>query len=174
MLRTERLLLRAVTLEDAADVMNIRNHETVNKYIHGRTLLNNVTESKARLITLINNQANNEVIMWCICTKDNPENVMGSIVYWNIAPEQDTAEIGYELHPEYHNIGYMGEAMQQVLAYGIETMQLKKIVAYTHRDNIASIKLLKNNGFERDLMLEKQHIGKTEPETQAIYALIIK
>lgn len=173
-LETERLLLRAVTINDAANIMAIRNHATVNKYIHGRAPLKNIEESKARIVNILNEQQQKKVILWCICLKEEPQNMLGSIVFWNIEPENDLAEIGYELHPEHHNKGIMSESVKKILVYGKEIMRLKKITAYTHKNNLASIRMLQSNDFQRDFGLENIFVGKTEPETQTIYTLNVK
>ena len=61
---------------------------------------------------------------------------------WNFSSDRKTAELGYDLLPEFFNKGIMSEALQQVILFGQETLKLNTIEAYTHQDNSNSIKLL--------------------------------
>ena len=73
--------------------------------------------------------------------------MMGSICLWNFSDDLKTGEVGYDLHPNYQNMGMMTEAMREVIRYGFEDLKLNQITAYTHYSNTNSIKLLKKNGF---------------------------
>ncbi|MGE4351073.1 MAG: GNAT family N-acetyltransferase [Bdellovibrionales bacterium] len=57
------------------------------------------------------------------------------------------AEVGYWLGKPYWGQGYLQEALPVVLAFGFQTLNLKKIVATTNTDNQRSQKLLKKMGF---------------------------
>ena len=57
------------------------------------------------------------------------------------------AEIGYELHPDEHKKGFMNESCEAVLNFGLHTINLKTIEAFTHKDNEASKALLKKHQF---------------------------
>lgn len=44
-------------------------------------------------------------------------------------------------------MGFMNEAINSILIYGFDVLQLSMITAYTHKDNIASKKILLKHGF---------------------------
>ncbi|NNG27857.1 MAG: GNAT family N-acetyltransferase, partial [Ignavibacteriaceae bacterium] len=44
--------------------------------------------------------------------------------------------------------GIMNEALEKILEFGIKTIALASIEAYTHKENMNSIKLLKKHNFE--------------------------
>ena len=52
--------------------------------------------------------------------------------------DQKTAEIGYDLHPQFHKKGIMTEALSCILNYGFKNLELENIEAYTHKENKAS------------------------------------
>ncbi len=54
---------------------------------------------------------------------------------------------GYELARDCHGQGYMREALEVVLAYGFDEMQLHRIQAEAHGSNAASIGLAQRMGF---------------------------
>ena len=98
-------------------------------------------------ISKINNLIKeNEWIYWCIALKENPE-VIGTISLWQFSEDKTIAEVGYDLHPDYHQKGIMTEALNCIVNYGFNTLNLKEIEAFTHRNNEASKKILVKNKF---------------------------
>ena len=97
--------------------------------------------------------------------------MLGSICYWNIAPQADKAEIGYEMHPDYYGKGVMQEAMQRVIQYAFSEMNVKTIEAFPVKDNIKSIQLLERNHFVRDYDIDKYKLPETETQNTAVYML---
>ncbi len=88
---------------------------------------------------------------------------------WNISVSDSKAETGYTLHPEFEGKGYMHEALTEVIDFGFKSMKLKAIEAYTHMDNIRSIKLLARNRFQQDVTHKLKEGGK-----DVIYRLTAK
>ena len=112
--------------------------------------------------------AKREGMYWGIHLKDDHK-VVGAICYWNIIEEKQCADIGYELHPCFQGKGIMQEAIEKVISFGFENMQLEMITAFTHFDNKNSIKLLKKNKFIRNEKLEQEM--KPDLGTCIIYTL---
>lgn len=146
-LTTERLLLRQLNADDENEIFMLRSDERVNKYL-SRQKTNSVEEAREFITKINDGIKNNESLYWGITFKENPV-VVGTICLWNISKENDMAEIGYELIPEYHGKGIMQEAMTKVIEFGFENMKLKAIEAYTHPNNDSSIKLLEKNNFKK-------------------------
>ena len=80
-----------------------------------------------------------------------------------------SAEIGYELKTACQGKGLMQEAMTAVISFGWQTMGLRKITAFTHRENKRSLQLLKKFNFSRDEALERESVDKTSDHV--IYSL---
>lgn len=144
-IHTDRLILRRLAVADAAGLFWIRTHPVVLRYTN-MAVHQNVAETEAYIKQILQNEANGKAIMWAIALKDTSE-LVGTICYWNIEPENDRAEIGYILHPGRHGKGLMGEAVSAIITYGFNEMKLNTIVADLHAENIASVKLLKRRGF---------------------------
>jgi ribosomal-protein-alanine N-acetyltransferase len=110
---TERLQLRLLQQDDAEVVYALRSNPIVGKYII-RPLCANILTAEAFVAKTINSIEKGAVIIWAIILK--AENKMiGSICFWNFSEDRKTAELGYDLLPEYHNKGIMSEAFQAVL-----------------------------------------------------------
>lgn len=54
-------------------------------------------------------------------------------MFYNIDKETAVAEIGYELLPAHQGQGVMYEALQRVIAFGFNTLQLKQIKAEVNK-----------------------------------------
>ena len=167
-LNTERLVLRQLTIADAVAITDLRNNEIVNQYL-GRPKTTTADEALLFIDKITQGINNNESMYWVIALKEN-NHLIGTICLWNIVPKEDTAEIGYELHPNFHGKGIMQEAMQAVIDFGFNTMQLKIITAFTAAANIASIKSLEKNNFKLDVA-GKFSLQDEEMEGNLIYVL---
>ena len=97
---------------------------------------------------------------------------MGLICLWNIEKENDLAEVGYSLHHAYFGKGIMNEVLARVVKFGFEEVKLKRIDAYTNKNNTASLKLLEKNKFVRNLAFEQEYEDKEEMEYNTIYTRI--
>lgn len=151
-LLTERLILRQLDIGDAQAIFDLRTDERVNQFLDRPKP--EAMEDVRKFIEKILEGISKKVSMyWVIALKNDPK-MIGSILFWNISPENERAEIGYELHPDFQGKGIMQEALSAVVDYGFEKMGLKTILAYSHAHNVRSISILERNSFERQPDLE--------------------
>lgn len=74
--------------------------------------------------------------------------MIGGIMVKGEPNEQGEVEIGYGINPLYQNRGYMTEAVSALNNWIFTNKEVKCIVAETDRTNIASHRVLINNGFQ--------------------------
>ena len=151
-LSTERLQLRKLEITDADQVFSLRSNEIVNQYL-GRTPANSVKDAEAFIKRINSADSNNQSFYWAICFHNERE-LMGTICLWNLSEKENKCEVGYELLPQFHGQGIMQEAFLAVLKFAFEVLQLNTIEAWTVAQNENSIKILKRNGFKRNIELE--------------------
>tara|TARA_R110002126_G_scaffold277373_2_gene423198 strand:- start:3555 stop:4082 length:528 start_codon:yes stop_codon:yes gene_type:complete len=144
-LETERLTLRALDLNDAKAIFGLRTNKEVNEFIDRRTP-KNLSEARAFIDRITTLTENNKGVFWVIELKSSNQ-LLGTIGLRNFEDEDDYAEIGYELDPDYQERGYMSEAFEPVLNFGFQNLDLKTIEAFTHKNNVASIALLEKLNF---------------------------
>jgi ribosomal-protein-alanine N-acetyltransferase len=145
-LETERLVLRQQTADDAYEVFRLRSDAEVNKHLdrpRAHTIEDAVKHIE-RITGLLNNK---EWIGWGITLKDDPK-LIGGIGVWKFSHEENIADIGYELLPAYHRKGIVKEAMKKIIEFARETMKVKKLTATTVAENLASVAVLRNFGFQ--------------------------
>jgi ribosomal-protein-alanine N-acetyltransferase len=165
-LTTERLVLRKLIPEDAPQILFLRSDEDVNKFIKRKPMSS--LELAKQFIEDRNKDISQKIIYyWGITLKNNPQ-LIGTICFWNLSDNKTYAEIGYDLMPEFQHKGIMNEAFKEVILFGIETLKLHKIEAYTQYKNESSIKLLLKNKF----ILQKDKREEGFPDNR-IYLLEI-
>ena len=147
-LETERLTLRELNLNDAKAIFGLRTNKEVNEFID-RKVPRNLSEARAFIDRISKLAENNKGVFWVIESKNNHQ-LVGTIGLRNFEDEEDYAEIGYEIHPDYQQRGYMDETFDEILNYGFKNLELKTIEAFTHKDNEASIALLEKQNFVFD------------------------
>ena len=154
-INTERLVLRKLNTNDSEIVFSLRSSKEVTKYID-RPLYKDKEEAMFFLNKTIKSINNNEVIVWTIRSKDSliP---LGTICFWNFSEDRKTAEVGYDILPEFQNNGFMNEALKKVIGFGFNELDLTTIEAFTSKYNNGSIRLLEKNQFV--LQKERKDIG---------------
>lgn len=144
-LSTERLILRRLVPEDDKAIARLRSDERVNRYLE-RPPTTNLKEAGHFIEKINASIENRESFYWAITLKEE-QALLGTICYWNLEPENDRAEIGYELHPDAQGQGIMQEAITCVIQFGFEQLKLNSITACSRSDNLKSVRLLEKNKF---------------------------
>lgn len=168
-IETERLLLRAVTMDDCEAMFFLRSNEEVTKHFN-RDPDTDIEATRAKMEEILQNQEKNEAVFWVIALKEDPETMIGNIGYWRIEAQHHRAEIGYLLHPAHWKKGIMKEALKAVLDYAFNTMKLHSIEANINPDNIASAALLERCGFVREAYFKENYFHNGVYYDSAIYS----
>jgi ribosomal-protein-alanine N-acetyltransferase len=147
-LTTERLVLRQLEATDDKDIFSHRSDERVNAYLEDFRHTS-IEQTQAFINRIQKEVANNKTILWVITQKGHNK-FLGTICLWNISKNDNKAETGYTLDPIFQRMGYMNEALVEIIDFGFNKMKLKTIEAYTHKDNESSIRLLLKNKFKLD------------------------
>ena len=169
-LETERLLLRQLCNDDAADVFIMRSDREVMRYIP-RPLAVTVDDALA-VIQMVNDFIDKgEKINWGITTKSTGK-VIGMIGFVNMKPQHFRAEVGYSLSRVWHRQGVMREALACVLKYGFEQLNLHSVEAITDAENIASGSLLLATGFVQEAFFKEDFYFNGEFRNSNHYGLL--
>lgn len=149
---TERLVLRKETLADAEDLYRylgcepeIIRYTDWNPYGSMDSTLEKIAED-------IKNYSVPGHYAWIITKNGEP---IGTIGAYDYKPGQSIIEVGYSIFKPYWGKGYATEALKAVVNYLLLEENIRKICAWSHKDNLASIKVLKKAGF-----IEKEMDGE--------------
>lgn len=157
-LETERLILKEINESYVEDILRIRSNEVINQFVKRNSPKNNY-DALQFILTIKKNTRNNQTVYLGISLKHQPD-LIGTICLWNFAEDRKTAEVGYELLPEYHRKGIMSEALEAVLKLGFNQLQLQEVVAMTHKFNESSKNLLLKHHF----VLEEERKDEDFPD----------
>jgi ribosomal-protein-alanine N-acetyltransferase len=172
-LKTQRLLLRQVSANDAEAIFSLRSNDEVMKYIPRPYL--KTKEDALELIAMFDDKIENGIgINWGIYFIDEPQKLLGIIGYYRMKPEHYRAEVGYMLFPEYNGKGIVSEALQKVIEYGFKEMKLHSIEAVLDPENIGSEKVLLKNGFVKEAHLIENEFYEGRFLDSMIYSLLNK
>lgn len=143
-LRTERLILREITEEDAAsyeenfatyDVISELNRAVPWPYPKGGVL--------EYIRTEILHKQGTEAYTWGIVLKDNPNEIIGTIGLWkNGTPENR----GFWLAKKFWGQGIMTEAVTPVMNYAFDVLGFEKLVFANAAGNNRSRRIKEKTG----------------------------
>lgn len=153
-IKTERLNLRRLRLEDSSDLVDYFANKKVCKYLNWDGPKN--LDKGFEIINIWNRQfSNGELIKFAIALKDS-DKVIGTISLTNF--KENKADISYELNEDYWRQGIMSEAINAVVSFAFEKLNLVRIQGFVRDENIASKELLKKLNFKEEGLLRKYEL----------------
>lgn len=98
---------------------------------------------------------------------------LGDVAFHNWYPEHRRSEIGYMLfHEQDKKQGFMFEAVQRILQYGFEEMNLNRVEACIGPNNTASKALILKLGFTQEGWLRQHYNKDGELQDSILYSLL--
>lgn len=156
-LETERLILRKLTTDDAAFILDILNQPSFIKNIGDREVRTLDESHKFILERYINSYERLGYGVYLTLLKENqtPIGICGLIKRDGL----EHADIGYAFLPQYWSKGYASESASAVLDYAKTALGMKRILGITTSDNTGSARVLEKIGlkFERMVKLPKDN-----------------
>lgn len=169
-LETERLVLRQVTKEDAKSMLTYLSQEEVTKHI-GLAPFKTVNEALDEISWYESIVEKKTGIRWGITLKQQGE-MIGSCGFLNMASKHFRSEIGIELSKDYWGKGIASEAIEAVVTYGFEKMNLQRIEALIEPLNLSSQKLFERQGFVREGLLRNYEYTNGKFDNLFMYSLL--
>jgi RimJ/RimL family protein N-acetyltransferase len=152
---TDRLILRRLTTEDAAFILDLLNQPSFLKFIGDRGVR---TLDEAREYILKGPIASYErygfgLYLTLVKESEIPIGICGLVKRETL----EDPDVGFAFLPQFWLKGYAFESASAVLAYGKNTLGLKRIVGVTSSENDGSIRTLEKLGlrFERMVRLSE-------------------
>lgn len=144
-LEDKSLLLREVKEEDAEDILELYSEKDISLYDKSPYI--NDLEDALRFISEIKSSYyHKKRIDWAIIIK-NSNKLVGLIAIHSINSMIYTAEVGYLMNKKYRNQGIITEALNMLITFLFENIDIHSLKATVHVENIASIKVCKKVGF---------------------------
>jgi ribosomal-protein-alanine N-acetyltransferase len=172
-LQTQRLFLRELQEQDApACYRQLTDPQVCQYYGNPESVERKSEQSVQRAIAQANSHFQRKnMIVWGLCLQAPDTPVIGRIALQDFH-NQTIAELAYWLARPYWGVGLMSEALQAVLQFGFETLELHRIWATTDPRNLPSCRLLARNGLVREGVLRQATYRNDGWADSAIYAVL--
>ncbi|MBT2757649.1 GNAT family N-acetyltransferase [Mesobacillus foraminis] len=169
-LETKRLVLREVTTEDSNSLLKYLSDEEVMKY-YGLDPFQSINDALDEISWYQSIQKNKTGIRWGITLKDQGA-VIGSCGFHNSVSQHFRTEIGFELSKEHWGKGIAFEAVQAIISYGFEQLDLQRIEALIEPPNSSSQRLVEKLGFIREGLLRNYEFTCGKFDDLYMYSLL--
>jgi ribosomal-protein-alanine N-acetyltransferase len=155
-LRTERLKLRRMTLDDAANMFVYASDRNVTRYTSWQPH-RGIEDAQAQLARVVARYERGEVAGWGVEFRADGR-FIGTAGYMRWDVDNRCAEVGYALSRAYWGQGLMTEALRAIVAFGFEQMQLNRIEAHCDADNIGSYRVMEKVGMQYEGTLRQRYL----------------
>jgi RimJ/RimL family protein N-acetyltransferase len=174
-LLTERLVLRVMTRDDVDDIYTYQSREDVCRYLpfEPRTR-EEVVEKVAKFSSALTLASDNDFWQLAIERADAPGQVIGDLYFSLRSTVNQTAEIGWTLHPEHSGNGYMTEAARTMLGIAFADLRLHRVMANIDPRNHSSAALCKRLGMREEAYFVEDMWFKGEWGDTGIYAILAR
>lgn len=169
-LQTDRLLLRALSMDDAEDVFNYGSNPHVSQYVTWNTH-RSIEDTQEFIKFALERYQNKQVAPWGMEYKETGK-LIGTIDFISWNQKHKTAEIGYVLSEDYWSKGLTTEAAKAVIDYGFSNMDLARIQARCFVQNVGSSRVMEKAGMTFEGIIRKGMYVRGKHEDLKLYAIL--
>ncbi len=157
-LETERLVLREMKKSDFNDVYEYSSNPQTSEYLLWE-VHRSPEYTKEFVDYVISKYKSGEYNDWALVYKPD-DKMIGTCGFTKIDQENNVAEIGYVINPNYWNMGIATEAAEAVIDFAFNKMGMNRVEAKFMYGNDASLSVMKKlgmkfEGYHRDMLLVK-------------------
>lgn len=169
---TERLELKWPELIDAKELFEMRSDSNFTKFL-ARYPMKDISEAEDYIQNIHDGFKTEKGLSWKICQKGSYI-LIGYIGFWAIDYTHFKTEIGYGIHPNFQQQGFLTEALNAMVSYIFNQLGLHSIQANADVENIATIRLLEKCGFEKQAHFKENYFFDGQFLDSAIYCRVNK
>ena len=170
LLNTKRMRLRELTEAVVDALYRIFSHPQVARY-WGAPALANRDAAAALLAEIQENFRKRTSMKWGVAELETDQ-IIGTVTLFNLNFDNKRAEIGYGLDYNYWRKGYVTEALDALLSYAFDVLQLHRLEADVDPRNLGSIRTLEKMGFQREGLMRERWQVNGEIQDALFYGLL--
>lgn len=168
-IETERLLIQKLDSQTMNQIFELNNDDEIKKILG----ISEEEFARQKKINQSGYESYNQKMMNFKIVEKQSNRIIGNCGFHTWNPQHHRAEVGYALNSdEFKNKGYMKEALEKVIEYGFQAMQLNRIEALIDENNTPSKKLLDHFGFNREGNLRGHYLVDGIFEDSVLYSLL--
>ncbi|RUS47940.1 GNAT family N-acetyltransferase [Cohnella sp. AR92] len=169
-LETDRILLRPITRSDVDDMYEYCSVPEVSRYTTW-DYHRNKDDTKGFIDFVRKRYEEEKVGPWGIEYKET-KRLIGSCSFVNWNNPCLRAEVGYVLSNRYWNMGIMTEVVRRILEFSFKELELVRVEARCHPDNLGSAKVMEKSGMKFEGLLRRYVWAKDELQDVKLYSII--
>jgi RimJ/RimL family protein N-acetyltransferase len=167
-IKTERLLIREIDHEDAADMQEYASDPEVVYYMPWGP--NTLEQTMVFIREKIADQEQNPRVRWEMAVESVAEGkVVGGI---RLSVHGDQGDIGYCLNRGYWRRGFMTEAVRAIIGFGFRELGLHRIFATCDPRNTGSWSVMEKAGMRREGLMKEQMKFRDGWRDSFLYAIL--
>lgn len=160
------LSLRAIEDNDIEDIARLANELDIAKATASLPYPYTLSDAKTWLNYV---RTTNSEHAFAIVSKKRFVGVVGLVH----EKDNNRAELGYWIGKQYWNQGIASAAVAMILGFAFSVLNVNKVYAQSFGNNIASHKVLENNGFVREGCLKEHVVRMGETHDLTYYGLTL-
>lgn len=167
-LRTARLQLRFIDSGDAEAIFAIHSDPETMRYF-STTAWDDIAQAHEHVASTRRAYDDGSALRLAIVLAGE---VIGSITLYGFDRRNQRSEIGYILARRHWGRRYMQEALAAMIGHAFGPLQLHRLEADIHPDNMASARLLQSQHFQREGHLRERWFVGGEVSDSVIFGLL--
>ncbi len=169
-IETERLLLRKLSLSDAADMFEYTSKSEVATHLSWAAHTD-ISQVEAFISGVLEKYNSIQTEYTFGIELKSHKKLIGALKITNISFYNKRGEFTSILNPAFQGKGYMGEAWQGLLTFSFNKGGLNRIQSYVTEENKASIKKNERAGLSYEGRLKDYWVMKGEYKDALVYAI---
>ena len=149
-LKTDRLILRAVTKEDLPALYTYASNPEVAKYTMWQPHRSIKDTEEFFEHYILKKYADEETEPFAITLKENPDKMIGTMGCLWVSRNSEVMELAYAIAQDFWGQGIMSEAAREVIDYSFKNNEVNKITACFKSENIGSGRVMEKIGMSYD------------------------
>jgi len=168
-LDTPRLKLRPVTQVDTSFILTLFGRTETNQYSGFEDIVTSAEAEEMYEAYLKPGFPTHFRVVTELRETGEPIGTIGLYLY---SEKNRRAEIGYDMLKEHWGKGLMTEAVEEILRYGFEELNLNRVEATTDSKNVASVRVLERVGFKQEGLLRERYSYKEGFHDELFFGLL--
>jgi RimJ/RimL family protein N-acetyltransferase len=169
-LEAERVTLRPLRADDVHALFGLFSDPKVARF-WSRPAMTHLSQARTLLRQIREGYRTREMLQLGIERKDDGV-LLGTCTLFHLHPQSRRAEIGYALASQHWRRGYMHEALQRLLRYAFDDLDLTRLEADIDPRNEASERTLLRLGFVKEGHMRERWIVGDVVSDSAVYGLL--
>ncbi len=171
-LTTERLTLRKLLVSDYKDMFEYSCRPETSRYLLWTP--HESSKFTKRYLAYLQGQYRDEAFYDFALEHKESGKMIGTCGFTCFDIENNCAEMGYVLHPDFWHQGLAPEALRCLMAFGFTELRLHRMVAKIMDENDASKRVAQKCGFRHEATHKDAMLIKGEYRTISEYAILAR